>query len=217
MKIYTGGTQDPDKMSMMEKYDMGIMISSTPSIMCPKGYSKFSCALDNGAFGCFYRGFPFQEDVFMDTMRTAFRNGVCLDFIICPDIVCGGIRSLDFSRRWSKKLEGCPNLALAVQDGMMEKDITSDIRDNFSYIFVGGSEKWKWETARTWRSFADKHNKKLHIGRVGTLENLISSRDIGADSVDSTSFVRNESWHILEQYYGQEQLFPTISICREVK
>ena len=207
MLIYTGGTLDEAKHDMMKKYDMGIMISSTPAIICPKGYSKFRCALDNGAFSCFYRGYPFQEDVFFKTMQTAFRNGIDLDFIVCPDIVCGGINSLDFSAKWARKLEGCPNLALAVQDGMLEKSVTPDILRYFKYIFVGGSEEWKWETARDWRRFADKWKKKLHIGRVGTLDNLISARDVGADSVDSTSFVRNESWHILEQYYHQQSLF----------
>ena len=208
MLIYTGGTGDPKKEEMLQKYDLGIMISSTPSIKSPRTYSKFKCALDNGAFACHRRGFPFQEDVFFKTISAAYKNGITLDFIVCPDIVCGGMESLEFSFWWARnKLRGTRNLALAVQDGMstrlIEKDMSS--LEDFSHIFIGGSKEWKWETAKSWKDFADKCGKKLHIGGVGTLDRLKQARDIGADSVDSTSFVRNESLHILDKFYENEE------------
>ena len=210
MKIYTGGTNDPEKLLMLRKYDVGIMISSMPNILTPKHYGEFSCALDNGAFACHRKGYPFQEEVFFKTISSAYKNGIVLDFIVCPDIVCGGKKSLKFSMEWSNKLIGTPNLALAVQDGVEPKDIlnlTGSLLSNFTYIFVGGSPEWKKRTSKDWVSFAHNENMKCHIGQIGTLDGLRFSEKIGADSVDSTSFVRNGSWHILENFYNETSLF----------
>ena len=60
--------------------------------------------------------------------------------------------------------------------------------------------EWKWKTAAQWVKLAHEKGMKCHIGRCGTLDKLIYADEIGADSVDSTSFVRNESWVIIDEY-----------------
>ena len=53
--------------------------------------------------------------------------------------------------------------------------------------------------------FAHDNGMKCHIGQVGKLEYLELANELGADSVDSTSWVRNKSWHIIEQFRNRRQ------------
>jgi len=209
MLIYTGGTGDAEKIAMLHKYNMGIMISSTPNKMPPRTYGKHKCAIDNGAWACHRKGYPFQEDIFLKALSTAYKNGITLDFIVCPDLLMGGGDSLDFSLSWATgKLKTANNLSLVVQDGMKPYDIDMTAMINrFTHIFVGGSVDWKWETTEMWREYATSKGKKLHVGGCGTLDKLNYCKKIGVDSVDSTSFVRNNSWHIIEQFYEEKSLF----------
>jgi len=39
------------------------------------------------------------------------------------------------------------------------------------------------------------------VGQVGTADRLKIAYDLGVDSVDSTSFQRNKSWHHIENFY----------------
>jgi hypothetical protein len=202
MKIYTGNGADTESIQVR---GMGVMIPSTPDTVIRKEYKSMYCALDNGAFGCYSKGYPFQADVFRDTMRKAFKNNLSLDFIVCPDIVCGGVQSLKFSMSWAKgELLGTPNLALVVQDGMQPSHLDNYILAYFTYIFIGGSVEWKWETAEQWVNFAHKNNKKCHIGQCGKLGYLERARELGADSVDSTSWVVNNSFHIIDEFQSNQ-------------
>jgi hypothetical protein len=212
MKIYTGmsgkGT-DPEKcrLAKIRKYGLGVMISSS-SRKPNKDIKEFSCALDNGAFACHRKGYPFMEKVFLDTLDTSYRVGIKLDFIVTPDIVCGGKKSLDFSLKWADgRLSTCPSLALVVQDGMVVKDLDHTIMNRFSHLFVGGSVAWKWETAHEWILHAASYGMKCHIGQCGQLKYLNKAKNLSADSVDSTSFVVNDSWHILEEFNSDDTLF----------
>jgi len=186
-------------MEKLRQLKLGIMIASTPADRPYAKWKEFPCALDNGAFRCFQKGYPFQENIFLGTMEKCFALNICLDFIVCPDIVAGGEQSLDFSMEWAtKRLIGAPNLALAVQDGMTEEMIDQYVLKHFSHIFVGGSVEWKWETAQKWVQFAHKNKKECHIGQVGQQRYLRHALHINADSVDSTSLVRHKSWHHVE-------------------
>lgn len=194
MKIYTGNPSGcTAKIREMEKRGIGVMLSSPrvgPELL------RLPVAIDNGAFAAWERGYPFQEGHFLETVDKAFRKGVKPDFIVCPDIVAGGRESLAFSVDWAMdRMQGAPRLALAVQDGMEPSDITSFERAPFRFIFVGGTLAWKWRTAEQWCDFAHKYDMQCHIGRCGTENDLRRALRLGADSVDSTSLVRHDSWH----------------------
>ncbi len=211
MKIYTGNAFGDD-LDKVEELDMGIMISSNATYKPNKEFKRVSCALDNGAFACFKKGYPFQSDVFFNTIKHCYKLNIELDFITCPDIVQGGMKSLSFSLKWAhEELLSAPKLALVVQDGMIPKRIAPDL-DCFSHIFVGGSVEWKWKTAKDWVLFAHDNEMKCHIGQCGQLKYLNLARDYGADSVDSTSIQRNKSWHIIKQFQdsniGSQRRFP---------
>jgi len=205
VKVYTGQTTG-EKLKKIIELDMGVMISSNPNTTPSKDLSRVYCALDNGAFSCFRKGYPFQADVFRQTIKACYKHNITLDFIVCPDIVCGGLDSLSFSMKWAAgELLGSPNLALVMQDGMKPQDISVGYHlKHFSYIFIGGSVGWKWKTAEEWVRFAKDNNKKVHIGQCGRLQYLERARDLGVDSVDSTSFTVNNSFHIVEELNGKQ-------------
>lgn len=204
--IYTAhsGGKRADK---IRERGMGMMLHSTPGKMPARDAADFKCALDNGALGCWKRGFPFQREVFLESIKRAHASAINLDFIVCPDIVAGGIRSLDFSMQWARgDLLSAPRLALVVQDGMRVGDVSPGYHlKPFTHIFIGGTPSWKWETAQGWIDHAHANGKLCHIGQVGTLDRLRAAQRMGADSVDSTSFARNETWEIIDQFYNRNQ------------
>lgn len=205
MIIYTGQTGGY-KLDIIKKLGMGIMLSSHPTTKPTKQYGEVPCALDNGAFACYKKGYPFMEKVFYDTLESAYKGGIQLDFIVCPDIVAGGVRSLELSLKHAEtKLLGVKNLALVLQDGIEPSDLTANITRHFSYLFLGGTKEWKWKNARMWVDVARDKNKKIHIGQCGRLEYLRYADSLGVDSVDSTSFTRNNSYHIVSEFLNSKQ------------
>ena len=228
MKIYTG-TCAGDKLEKLKEYELGVMISPSPSFLPRKNFveevkgvvtNKIFCALDNGAFQAYRKGYPFQESLFLKTIEQCYSIGIMLDFIVCPDIVGGGRRSLEFSLKYAERLYSVPNLALVVQDDnrteetplVKVQDMTPEMLSQydlsmFSHIFVGGSVLWKWRTVDSWVKFAHDMKKKLHVGRCGQLKYMKKCEGLGVDSIDSTSIVRNDSWHIVDELVNKKNLF----------
>lgn len=208
MQVYTGGKSGADFKEIASK-GVGVMVSSCWPIKVDKVWKTVPCALDNGAFSCYTKKYPFMAKPFEETMLSCYKHNIPLNFIVCPDIVTGGLRSLDHSLKWATGLlVGCPNLALAVQDGMRPYDVQRVNHDLFSWIFIGGSKEWKWDTAKSWIDWAHEHGKRCHIGRCGTGPDMTRAYNLGADSCDSTSLARNRSWHHLDYYLehtGQKQ------------
>ncbi len=201
MKIYTGDTGG-QKFNILKELGLGVMISSTPGSLPHKEIKETFCALDNGAFSCYRKGYPFMEDVFLRTLSDAYKKNIPLDFIVCPDIVAGGKDSLSLSLTWANnQLRTAPRLALVVQDGLNPKDIGHYNLKRFTHLFVGGTKGWKWKTAKQWVDYGHDNGKKVHIGQCGRLEYLLTAYQYGADSCDSTSFTVNNSWHIIEEFY----------------
>ena len=204
MQIYTGTAAGKNLDKIKEK-GLGIMISPSPSFSPRKEWTDIPCALDNGAFQSYKRGFPFMADLFRATIDKCYNVGVSLDFIVCPDIVAGGKKSLDFSMDWAMgELRTVPRLALAVQDGMQTLDVVPYL-DYFSHIFIGGSPDWKWATASTWIYFAHSRKKKVHVGQCGTVNKGKRALELDADSIDSTNFVRNQSWEDVDDIFDGKQ------------
>lgn len=206
MLIYCGNP-DGEALTKCKEFGLGVMVCTSAEQRVNKGWNDIPCALDNGAFRCSQRGYPFMADSFRAQLCACFRSGVTLDFIVCPDIVCGGDRSLEFSMSWATgELITAPRLALVVQDGMTLQSVGYQHPELwFSHIFIGGSVEWKWRTAASWCNYAHDMGMKCHIGQVGTLDRLRAAKRIGADSVDSTSFARNGSWHIIEEFMASRQ------------
>lgn len=108
-------------------------------------HEGFRYALDNGAWNAHVRGEAFDEGAFL---RAIDRLGGDADWIVLPDIVAGGLRSLAFSMEWSARLGSLPKM-LAVQDGMTASDVRHHLGGMVG-IFVGGSTGWKEATMAEW-------------------------------------------------------------------
>lgn len=93
-------------------------------------------AIDNGAWTAFQQMQPFDEAAFVLAVD---RLGERADWIVLPDIVEGGLASLDYSLRWVERLRGMPTkLLIAVQDGMQIEDVVTFLSPAVK-IFTGGS------------------------------------------------------------------------------
>lgn len=144
-------------------------------------------ALDNGAWTAFQQGRPFDEAAFSHALD---RVGEGADWVVVPDIVAGGLRSLDYSLKWLERLRGFPGrLLIAVQDGM-EIDDVREVLSPVVGVFVGGSTGWKEATAGAWGSVARRRNCYLHVGRVNSVRRIRICAAAGANSIDGTSASR---------------------------
>lgn len=103
-------------------------------------------ALDNGAWSAFQQGQPFDESAFVGLVDAL---GAGADWLVVPDVVCGGMESLEYSLSWLSRLRGVAPLLLAVQDGMTAADIEPHVAADVG-VFVGGSTEWKEATLPIW-------------------------------------------------------------------
>jgi len=205
MKILAGNPTGKAKAKAIS-LGLGCMVcTSRPQHLASKSLVDFPfTAVDNGAFANFSKGEPFNDNLFLKNVDRVNKHSLKPLFIVCPDIVAGGLKSIDFSVSWRDKIN-YDKVAFVVQDGMTEDDVKPVIKD-FQYLFVGGSRMWKWATAESWVKFA--HNNKIpcHIGQSGQPWMLRASKRFGADSVDSTSWVVNKTWHIIEEFLNPKQM-----------
>jgi hypothetical protein len=198
MQIYTGLPFTDRDCDNIERLELGVMM--TPGYGLGKRVMRSlknnPAALDNGAYRAWRKGEDFNEAPFLKTLEKIVKEDVRLEIIAVPDIIAGGMKSYEFSQHWKERLTDHDNLFLVVQDGM---PYTIDV-EGYSGIFIGGTMWWKWETAREWISIARNLGIRCHMGRVGTAYRLHRAQKLGLDSVDSTNFVRNNSWHHVEKY-----------------
>lgn len=145
-------------------------------------------AVDNGAFHSWLNNMDFNEKQFMQTLSKINKLPIKPDFVICPDIVAEGSKSLEFSIKWAKN-HPRDDYYLAVQDGITTQRVAKSM-NGFKGIFVGGTMGWKLSTSETWTNLAHQLGLECHIGRIGTLRRLLWARRIGADSIDSSTFVQ---------------------------
>jgi hypothetical protein len=162
-------------------------------------------ALDNGAWTAFQQQQPFDEKAYLIAVE---KLGLDADWIVLPDIVEGGLASLDYSLRWKERLRGMPTkLLIAVQDGMQISDVASLLCPAVG-IFVGGTTEWKEATAQAWGSLARRRNCHLHVGRVNSARRIRICAAAGANSFDGSGVSRYaEALPRLDRATRQADLF----------
>jgi hypothetical protein len=146
---------------------------------------RFPWFFDNGAFRDWTAEKPFNEPAFIRDLER-LREMPAMDFLVAPDVVAGGMQSLDTSISWLQRIEAntASPIFIAVQDGMTPEGI-ADRLDGFAGIFVGGTLPWKLRTGHLWCDMAHKRGLICHIGRVGTAKRVHWARRAKADSIDS--------------------------------
>ena len=171
--------------NLCEMARCGYRLLTTPEHLS-RGVPPWAYALDNGAWGAHARGEPFDGDRFL---RAVDALGPLADWIVVPDLVCGGLESLDLSLSWLPRLRGAGMLLLPVQDGMEAAHVAELLGPEVG-IFVGGSTEWKEATMARWAAFARSRGAYCHVGRVNTQRRLAMVVEAGADSCDGTTATR---------------------------
>jgi hypothetical protein len=97
--------------------------------------------LDNGAFGCWIRGEEFDTAPFLSLVEKSLKAQKKADFLVLPDLIGRGKKSLEFSALWAERLDGIEiPFALALQDGVEEEEVEEFVRAyGVRVLFVGGN------------------------------------------------------------------------------
>lgn len=144
-------------------------------------------AIDNGAWGAFTQGRRWEEGPFLGLLH---RLGAEADFAVVPDIVEGGVKSLELSLEWLPEVRRSSRRALIpVQDGMDTGMLEQHLCEHVG-VFVGGSTEFKEATLRDWARLAKRHGAWCHVGRVNSVRRVNMCTTAGVDSVDGTSVCR---------------------------
>jgi hypothetical protein len=142
---------------------------------------------DNGAWSDFQAGRDFDEDAyekFLDWLP------VTPDWLVLPDVVAGGLRSLDLSVRYLNRCAAlAPLVLLAVQDGIEPADVAPLVGPGVG-IFLGGSTEWKLARMADWGAFCAERGIHYHVARVNTAKRMYMAAAAGADSIDGSSASR---------------------------
>jgi hypothetical protein len=144
-------------------------------------------AIDNGAWGAYCRREPWESAGFL---RLVTALGADADFVVLPDVVGDGPRSLAVSLAWLPELRPlAPRFLLPVQDGVDPDAVRAQIGPTVG-IFVGGTTVWKLATLPLWAAVARVAGCYLHVARVNTVRRIRRCQCAGADSFDGTSVTR---------------------------
>lgn len=183
MIAYASRTGTKRNLAALREAGWRIMVSAK-GVLRSEG---FPYSLDNGAWWAFVQGVSFDEVAFLLAYEKLAAGA---DFVVLPDIVAGGLQSLDFSMAWRERLGKpvCPQL-LAVQDGMGAANIAALVGPHLG-IFVGGSTEWKERTMPLWGTVARMRGAYMHVGRANSARRIALCAAAGADSFDGSSASR---------------------------
>jgi len=160
-------------------------------LVVPTGNDKnygLPYALDNGAWSAYQRGEAFDEPAFLRTLAWSAKQTIKPDWIVVPDKVAEGLKSLEYSLSWIDRVRPYGPVLLAVQDGMKPEHVEPYVGAELG-IFLGGTTEWKLSTMMEWGELC--HNRAyFHCGRVNTVRRISLCASSGADSFDGTSVAR---------------------------
>ncbi len=163
-------------------------LSPLPEVVLEDGtVYRFKKAFDNGAWTADQQGVPFDVDAFW---RGLERVAEGCEWIVAPDIVRGGLASLDLSLSFLPTLlQVGPTVLIPLQDGMTPAHIEPILASHGRKVglFMGGSTEWKLAEMKAWGVVAGHWGVHYHVGRVNTARRLHLASWSGANSVDGTS------------------------------
>jgi hypothetical protein len=160
------------------------------SAAAPQNYLPgWRYALDNGAWSAFQNGTAFDELAFKSAVGAM---GAGADWVIAPDVVCGGLESLAYSLEWLDwTCARSRRVLIAVQDGMTPADLAPFVGRDVG-IAIGGSTEWKEEQLARggWGDLTRPRGAWLHCLRVNTARRIAMCASAGVDSFDGSSATR---------------------------
>lgn len=178
---YASKTTTKRNLAVLRAAGWRMLLSPTGCGLDPVG---FRYGLDNGAWTAHQQKKPFDGDLFRAAL---VKVGPDADWVVVPDIVCGGLESLTVSLQWLPEcLRHCSKALIAVQDGFTVDQIEPLVTPRVG-LFVGGSTEWKESTMHLWGALAKKHRAWCHVGRVNSARRIRLCGLAGVDSFDGTS------------------------------
>lgn len=184
MICYASHTTTRRNLAALRQRQWRLLFSPTSYNWNPDG---FAYALDNGAWTCFQSGRDFDDEGFKSLVD---RLGGQADWVAAPDVVAGGLHSLQLSLVWLPHLLLRSRLVLIpVQDGMVPADMVNLVSKRVG-IFLGGSTEWKLANMKIWGEFCSEARCYYHVGRVNTVKRFSLAISSAADSVDGSSASR---------------------------
>lgn len=181
MKCYASRTGTRRNLATLREHGWGLLVSRAGAWRT-EGFDDY--VLDNGAWSDFQANRSFDEDAFERLIELL---GARAAWIVLPDVVAGGLASLELSLRWSNRcLSICPLVLIAVQDGMTVDDIAPFVGSSVG-VFLGGSTEWKISTMGLWGAFCRERGLHYHVARVNSAKRMAMAEAAGADSVDGSS------------------------------
>jgi hypothetical protein len=139
---------------------------------------------DNGQWAERDNPEPFKRDRFLRFLEWLGDRALA---IVLPDIVCGGLASLELTLAWLEELRGHASILLiAVQNGMVPAMIAPFVGPRIG-LFVGGDDEWKEASMEGWGFLAQDSGCYLHIGRANTMRRIWLCGGAMAHSFDGTS------------------------------
>lgn len=183
MMAYAAYTTTKRNLAGLRAAGWGMMLSPATGLNA----QGLRYALDNGKWSEHTGHYQWSKDAFIDALE---RCGPGADFVVAPDIVEGGMASLELSRTWlSRCLKDCPRALIAVQDGMELRDVWRHLEPRVG-VFIGGSTAWKERTMRLWARAAHDAGTICHAGRVNTQRRIALCQAANVDSFDGSSATR---------------------------
>lgn len=184
MICYASRTGTKRNLAALRAAGWGLLVSRAGAWRT-EGFTNY--ILDNGAWSDFQAAREFDGESFE---RLIDKLGADAAWIVLPDIVAGGLSSLELSLRWSNRcLSVCPMVLIAVQDGMTEDDVSPFVGQNVG-VFLGGSTPWKIANMERWGAFCRRKGIYYHVARVNSVKRMAMAVAFGADSIDGTSCSR---------------------------
>lgn len=200
MKVYLGASGPPDKDSAKEHAPEFVYgFCWTPEKMTKTDHPYI---LDNGAYRAFINNEVWDVDGFVRRVNQIEEMPREPDFIVLPDVVANPKLTFKRSTEWAQLIDG-PK-ALAIQDGMTESKVGKFISNHeLEALFIGGSVEWKRRNADVFVELAHEKDLIAHLARPN---DLYWAKNIGVDSVDTSSIARDRDWERLKSVQNQTTL-----------
>lgn len=187
MFCYASRTGTKRNLDALRRHGWGLLVSRAGEWRT-EGFDRI--VGDNGAWADFQAGRTFDEGAYERFLDWLTGQPITADWLVLPDIVAGGLASLDLSCRFLNRcLSVAPMVLIAVQDGMSPNDLAPLVAPHIG-IFLGGSTEWKLTTMRQWGEFCADRGIYYHVARVNSIARMALAASCGAASVDGSSASR---------------------------
>lgn len=164
-----------ERLSLYQLHHIGVMLEPKAGVRSDTlAYPYFAC--DNGCFSD-----KWEQDTWLAWLERQPRTAL---FAVCPDVVGDAVKTKELAH-WLPVIRGMGFApAYVAQDGV---ESAPPPWDDFDWLFIGGSTEFKLSaTAGDLIREARARGKRVHVGRVNSLQRMRWCAAHGADSADGT-------------------------------